>query len=133
MTVANGNDSFDHDNDQYVDKLPRGDRGSWTRVDKRYVMLVSWQLMHELAHAFGSLLASEHVIKDGITPTKATGFLLPNGDFSDLLYSDQIEIGTLKRTTGERGWYLEDKLGGHLHWPKEVYAIFLPSKAEGSV
>lgn len=78
-------------------------------------MLLAWHYMHELSHALATLLAEANDIPDRLSPQKAMGFRQPGLDLPPEPYFDVKRDNTGTGVfLGERGWYLEDKLGGHL-------------------
>lgn len=103
-----------------MNALPTGGEQTWTPLDKRRIMFLAWHIMHELAHAIGSVLANAEVIPYHRTPKKFTAFeaelefykskcMLPNG---------------LMKFYGERGWWIEDKMGGHMRVKDDVHSLF---------
>lgn len=87
--------------------LPKGTASQWSIAEQSRVVLLAWFLIHELSHAVGSVLAYQKKIVAPGTPKKATAFA-ENGNIN-VKYVAWDEEGNI---TGERGWWMEDKLGG---------------------
>ena len=77
---------------------------------------MAWFLLHELSHAVGSALASWKKIATPGTPKRATGFM-KDGNIN-VKYVAWDESGDI---TGERGWWVEDKLGGKVSLYVSIY------------
>ena len=109
--------------------LPKGVESTWTEVDQKYIMLLAWHYMHELSHALATLLAEAGDIPDRLSPQKAAGFVAPGKKVASEPYatvkSDNEGVITF---LGERGWFLEDKLGGHLQMIDHVSLVDLMDK-----
>ena len=83
-------------------------------------MLLAWHMMHELSHCLATVLWKRGLIKTHITPEHCVGFQW-NGKAA-AIYNPLIMRSECDREEawGERGWYMEDKLGGHLHMIDDV-------------
>ena len=94
-------------------------------MDQRCIMLAAWHYMHELAHALATLLAEAEVISDRLSHARAMGFRAPGAKIALEPYATvKSDIDGAVTFVGERGWFLEDKLGGHLQMIDDV----LPSR-----
>jgi len=87
--------------------LPKGTAARWSVPEQARVVLVAWFLIHELSHAAASFLAHQRKIVAPGTPKKATAFA-EKGNIN-VKYVAWDEQGNI---TGERGWWMQDKLGG---------------------
>ena len=101
---------------QNVRMLPTTVLADWTANQRAYVLLVAWFIMHEMCHAIGSLLSAAGLLPTDATPTKATGFLKNGHPMTEFVSSRD---GLL---CGERGWYMEDKLGGQLRFQVRTFS-----------
>ena len=106
--------------------LPKGVESTWTEIDQKYIMLLAWHYMHELSHALATLLAEANDIPDRLSPRKAMGFRQPGTEVAPEPYSTvTYDVHAVFTFLGERGWYLEDKLGGHLQMIDHVSLLNL--------
>jgi hypothetical protein len=95
-----------------VDALPRGE--AWTALDERKIMLLAWHMMHELSNSVATVLSKQGLIKTHVPPQDCFGFMW-EGETSSTYTTDRAPKPDRDRQRwGERGWYMEDKLGGHL-------------------
>ena len=109
--------------------LPTGDENTWTPLDRRRIMLLAWHMMHELSHAIASVFAKMNMISQNRTPEQFEGFQgAPGRRYDSEVIID--EKGSTEKY-GERGWWIEDKMGGHLRMKDEVMTIdFLASQCD---
>jgi len=84
-------------------------------------MILAWHIMHELAHAFGSVLANAEVIPYHRTPQKFSAF--QGSHMSTYTVKSMLPDG-LFQFYGERGWWIEDKMGGHMRVKDDVSSMF---------
>jgi hypothetical protein len=83
-------------------------------------MLLAWHMMHELSNSVATVLSKQGLIKTHVTPNHCFGFQW-QGKTSSTYKTDRApKPGDDLETWGERGWYMEDKLGGHLCMVDEV-------------
>ncbi|RKO90067.1 hypothetical protein BDK51DRAFT_46795, partial [Blyttiomyces helicus] len=87
--------------------LPRSPPTSWTAVDKRGIFVISFWMLHEMCHAIASSLFVAGAIKDHLTPTSIVPF-----NIIDYAKVEMLPSGFKKVLAGERGYYVEEKLGG---------------------
>ncbi|RKO91357.1 hypothetical protein BDK51DRAFT_29784 [Blyttiomyces helicus] len=87
--------------------LPTTPSTTWTIVDKRAIFTVAYWMAHEFAHALGSTLFILDIIPDHLTPKTVIPF-----DNLFLAKTALMQNGDLQIISGERGYFLEEKLGG---------------------
>ncbi|RKO94237.1 hypothetical protein BDK51DRAFT_26343 [Blyttiomyces helicus] len=89
--------------------LPRTPASAWTPADLRAIFTIAWWMTHELCHAVGSSLYAAHAIKDHLTPRN----IIP---FTRVSYAKTTMApdGDIMVLGGERGYWIEEKLGGVL-------------------
>ena len=85
-------------------------------------MVLAWHMMHELTNCSATVFYKEGLIKTYVPPRHCFGFQ-HNGD-SCATYRGEHAVSAmgLKVVWGERGWFMEDKLGGHLCMIDDVYS-----------
>ncbi|KAJ3036909.1 hypothetical protein HDV00_002202 [Rhizophlyctis rosea] len=107
--------------EQEVEGLPTTPISQWTAAEKAQAVFLLWVVVHELSHAIASILKADgHIVTTAEFQVKATGFM----DGEDVLAEFQ---GVTKkgRVRGERGWYMEDKLGGQLKIHETTLKLYL--------
>lgn len=95
-----------------VDALPRGE--AWTALDERKIMLLAWHMMHELSNSIATVLSKEGLIKTHVPPQHCFGFQWEGKLVPMYTTERRGSQDVVTSFWGERGWYMEDKLGGHL-------------------
>ncbi|KAF9450879.1 hypothetical protein P691DRAFT_773542 [Macrolepiota fuliginosa MF-IS2] len=107
-------------------KLPCGEFDTWSPTSRRRVVHTSWILLHEMSHCLGTMLYSCGRIPREHTPPKAIGFRRGSDKLPLAAY---VEVRDGK-FYGEKGFYLEDKLGGILGFldDKETLVIIRPDQ-----
>ncbi|KAJ3055645.1 hypothetical protein HK097_009844 [Rhizophlyctis rosea] len=106
--------------------LPKGAAALWSIAEQSRIVLVAWFLIHDLSHAVGSVLAYQKKIVAPGTPKKATAFA-ENGNIN-VKYVAWDEHGNM---TGERGWWMEDKLGGKVSLYEKENQLIIARPDEG--
>ncbi|KAI8818163.1 uncharacterized protein EV422DRAFT_192846 [Fimicolochytrium jonesii] len=107
-------------NELDVKVLPTTAIHQWTHEERAFVMLLVWFLVHEMAHALVSVLERDGKITSSSTPSTATGFVHEERVLRQ--YQGTSPEGYV---TGERGWFLEDRLGGHLKLLEKTFALYI--------